>query len=330
LPDSYPPAEIQTIVQQFDGVTPENCLKPISVHPQEGVWTFEQADALVQFAQQNHMSIHGHTLVWHNQTPNWFFEDGGNPAPREKVLERLRQHIQTVVGRYKGKIYSWDVVNEAIADEPQNYLRKTKWFAALGDDYIEQAFRMAHEADPDAKLQYNDYNIETGAKHQNALKLLRGLVTHGVPIDSVGIQGHWLLDHVPFDDIERAINDFHSLGLKVNFTEVDLDVIPRHTRGAEVTARDSSHPAQALSGAALDAVLKRQADQYAQLFQIFLKHKDAIERVTFWGADDGHSWLNTWPSRRENYALLFDRQFQPKPAFFAIIGVVAPASASGH
>jgi endo-1,4-beta-xylanase len=305
-------------------------MKPMSVHPREGVWTFDEADALVQFAKEHHMAVFGHTLVWHNQTPTWFFEDGAQPASRELALQRLKEHIQTEVGRYKGQIRSWDVVNEAISDTPSEYLRKTRWLTAIGEDYIDQAFRMAHEADPDVELQYNDYNIETGMKHQHAMKLLRGLKERGVPITSVGIQGHWLLDRIPYADIETAINDFHQLGLKVSFTEVDLDVLPRHTRGADVGTMETSRASGALSGTALDDVLKRQADQYARLFRLFHDHKDAVERVTFWGADDGRSWLNTWPSRRENHALLFDRKFQPKPAFFSVIGALTPPPAPGQ
>jgi endo-1,4-beta-xylanase len=323
LPDSYSPDEIQMIVAQFNAVTPENCMKPISVHPQENVWTFDQADALVAFAKAHQMTVYGHTLVWHSQSPEWFFEDGAGPASRELALQRLQTHIATEVGRYKGQIRAWDVVNEALSDNPKEYLRKTKWLATVGEDYIDQAFRMAHEADPDAELQYNDYNIESGAKHQNAMRLLRGMKERGVPVTCVGIQGHFLLDHMPFAEIESSIEDFQQLGLKVNFTEVDLDVLPRHTHGADVASREATtRPAAALTGPALDEALKRQADQYAKLFAILLKHKDAIERVTFWGADDGHSWLNTWPSRRENHALLFDRQFQPKPAYFSLVGLM--------
>jgi endo-1,4-beta-xylanase len=271
------------------------------------------------------MAVFGHTLVWHSQTPSWMFADGSKRASRDLLLSRMKTHIQTEVGRYKGKIKSWDVVNEVIRDgggKPGGpYLRISNWQRIIGDDFIEQAFRFAHEADPDAELQYNDYNIETGRKHDSAMELLKTLKAHNVPITSVGIQGHFVLDRVPFDDVDKAIADFGSLGLKVAITEMDLDVFPRRNLGAAIENRETT-TGPATQMVVTREILQRQAEQYAKLFAIFHKHRDVIERVTLWGADDGHSWLNTWPRRRKNAGLLFDRAFQPKPAFYSIVNVV--------
>jgi endo-1,4-beta-xylanase len=323
LPDSYPTNEIEMIVKQYNAVTPENCMKPAPIHPSEGSWNWSEADALVQFAQDHQMVVYGHTLVWHNQTPRWFFRDGDKPVSKDLLLARLKTHIQTEVGRYKGKIRAWDVVNEAISDRGNNDLRDSNWHKMIGDDFIEYAFRYAHEADPDAGLQYNDYSIESGAKFQKAMRLLKKLTTDKIPITSVGIQGHWLLDRVPYNDIENAIVEFSKLGLKVNITELDIDVLPRRMGGGDLDEINRAGPTTRrgpLTGAALADALKREGEQYGKLFEIFHRHHDVMDRVTFWGADDGHSWLNG--RRGNNYALIFDRQLQPKPAFDAIIDVL--------
>jgi endo-1,4-beta-xylanase len=230
----------------------------------------------------------------------------------------MKAHIDTVVGRYKGKIKGWDVVNEALAEGGKDDLRKTKWRDIIGDDYIIQAFKFAHEADPNAELQYNDYSIETQPKLGKALRLVKSIQDTGVPIAAVGIQGHWQIDHIPYGEIERAINEFQKLGVKVMFTELDLDVVPRQA-GADVAHREADS-VMAESPASAD-LLKRQAEQYAKLFALFDKHKDAVSRVTFWGLNDDRSWLNYWPSRRVNHPMLFDRQSQPKPALEAVIDV---------
>jgi endo-1,4-beta-xylanase len=320
LTDSYSADEIGMIVKQYNAVTPENCMKPEPIHPTEANWNWEEADALVRFAHDHHMVVYGHTLVWHNQTPQWFFKDGDKPASKELLLARLKTHIQTEVGRYKGKLRAWDVVNEAIPDSGSANLRKSNWDKIIGDDFIEYAFQYAHEADPDAGLQYNDYNIETGDKFQKALRLLKKLKAENIPITSVGIQGHWLLDRVPLKDIENAIVAFGALGLKVNITELDIDVLPRRVAGGDLSEINRPGPTTRsgpLAGPALADALKRQAAQYGQLFEMLHRHHDLMDRVTFWGADDGHSWLNG--RRGNNYPLVFDRQLQPKPAFDAII-----------
>jgi len=295
-------------------------MKPMPLQPEEGRWEFGQADALVQFAQANGMSIFGHNLVWHNQTGPWMFQDNGKPVSREKLLERLKTHIDTVVGRYKGKIRGWDVVNEAIAEGGDTDLRATQWQKILGDDYIIEAFRIAHAADPQCELQYNDYNIELNPKRDRTVRLVKKLQQAGVPLTTVGIQGHWILDQVPYAELETAIQEFGTLGVKVAITELDLDVVPRRTAGADSAQHEDDGVRK--STPISEAVLKRQAEQYAKLFALFHKHRDVVNRVTFWGLNDGRSWLNYWPRERVDHPLLFDRQSRPKPALQAVIDVV--------
>ena len=326
LPKDYSDQELSVIKSQFNAITPENCMKPESVHPAEDVWDFKMADALVKFAEENNMQIYGHNLVWDRQTPKWFFEDDdGKPVSREKALERMKTHIDTVMGRYKGKIKGWDVVNEAAAraGSTKEDLSKCPWRTAIGDDYVIKAYQFAHEADPNAELQYNDFEFETGPKNKNVLNLVKQLQDAGIPLKAVGIQGHWKLDQIPFAGLEKTIQDIQAMGLKVMITELDLDVTRVVDFGAEDAVKktdDISAPVQAI-----DAALKRQAEQYAKLFELFDKHKDVITRVTFWGLDDNRSWLKYSPKGRKfpGMPLLYDEDCQPKPAFQAIVDVMA-------
>jgi endo-1,4-beta-xylanase len=310
------------IKSQFDSISPENALKWASVHPEPGVYDFTNADRYVAFGEKHHMAIIGHTLVWNHQTPRWVFQDtNGNPATREVLLERMRDHIQTVVGRYKGQIKGWDVVNEALAED--GTLRRSNWEKIIGDDYIEKAFQYAHEADPNAELYYNDFSLENEPKRKGAIELIKKLKAEGIPITAVGLQGHLKMDWPTVEEEDAAISDFAKLGVKVVITELDVDVV-RATQGNRTA--DINANAQLVSGAniysnGLPADVQRAlAKRYADLFGVFLKHRDVIERVTFWGVTDGNSWLNT--PGRVNYPLLFDRNGQPKPAFTAVIQAV--------
>ena len=316
----YSPAELQLVDQHFNCVTPGNCMKPNAIQRTEGQFTFDEADALVAFAQKHHLAVIGHVAVWHEQCPSWFFKDGDQPASRDLVLARMQKHIQTLIGRYKGKVRGWDVVNEAFTWGKSPY-RNTLWFKRIGPDFIEQAFRFAHAADPGAELYYNDFGIESPPKRDHALALVRDLKAKGVRIDAVGIQGHWSLDRIPYKDIEDAIQLFHDAGVQVNFTEVDLDVLPRKTTGADLSQRESPTSAPTTQWVTCPPeVLQRQAEQYARLFTLFQKHHDKIGRITFWGLTDADSWLNNFPIRgRINHPLLFDRQAHPKPAFDALL-----------
>jgi len=307
LPDDYAPEELALITEQFSVVTPENCMKPESIQPREGEFTFAQADALLAFAEAHGKRATGHCLVWHQQCPEWFFRDGDGPAGRALVLQRMRAHIHTLVGRYRGRIFGWDVVNEAV-DDGEAELRDTPWLRQVGEDFLAQAFHFAREADPDVQLYYNDYSIEMPVKRAKTLRLLAGLREAGAHVDAVGIQGHWVLDQVPFAELDEAIDLFAQTGVKVMITELDLSMLPWDEAAGDPYV-DGCPP----------ELLERQAEQYAELFRIFLRHRQVITRVAFWNPHDGRSWLNAFPYPRTNYPLLFDRQCRPKPAYAAVM-----------
>jgi endo-1,4-beta-xylanase len=307
---------------QFNSITPENVLKWERVHPEPDSYSFELPDRYVSFGEKNHMFIVGHTLVWHNQTPAWVFQgENGNPADREALLKRMRDHIHTVVGRYKGRINGWDVVNEAL--EEDGALRQSPWLKIIGEDYIAKAFQFAHEADPQAELYYNDYNLENEAKLQGALELLRKLQAQGVPISGVGIQGHYHMDKPTNEQVDAAITAFGDLGLKVMVTELDVDVLPLAFQyaGADVSLSAELEPKLNPYTKGLPRSMQQElAQRYAGLFGVYVKHHGTLTRVTFWGVTDGDSWLNNWPVKgRRNYPLLFDRNGRPKSAFDAVI-----------
>jgi endo-1,4-beta-xylanase len=310
------------LAAQFGTVTPENCMKPVAIQPVEGVFNFAQADAFVDFAARHELKVVGHCLVWakDDRTPPWFYRDGDKLASRELLLERMRRHIETVVGRYRGRIAAWDVVNEAL-DDGTNFLRPSGWEQACGEEFIVKAFEYTHQADPDAILIYNDYNNELPAKREKTIRLIRSLRAKDVPIHAVGLQGHYELGRLPLTDLEATLVAMRELGVKVVVSELDIDVIPRSRwwadggRHREELAkldpyRDSCPP----------EILKQQADEYAQLFRLFRRHAEVIARVSFWNLHDGQSWLNYFPWQRVNHPLLFDREGRPKPAFDAVTG----------
>jgi endo-1,4-beta-xylanase len=316
-------AERQLLFSNFGTVTPENCMKPAPLQPAEDRFDFAKADALVEMARANGLTVNGHTLVWHQQCPDWFFRDGDRIASRELVLKRLRAHITAVAGHFSGKLRSWDVVNEAI-DDGNDYLRKSKWLTGIGEDFIAEAFIAARKADPKAELYYNDYSIERLPKRDKTLHLIRDLKQRRAPIQGIGIQGHWMIDHIPFKEIEESIIAYHAEGLKVMITELDIDVVSRGAAGAETGARERNGGDPFAKGLPAD-IQQRLADQYAKLFALFLKHRDKVTRVTFWGLHDGRSWLNQWPSKRTNHPLLWDRSLHPKPAFSAVVALAPPS-----
>lgn len=316
------PAGGRIIAAQFNTISPENVLKWQAIHPRPDVYNFEPADEYVAFGEKHQMFIIGHCLVWHSQTPRWVFEDAdGKPLTRDVLLDRMHDHIKTVVGRYRGRIAGWDVVNEAVNED--GTMRQSPWYKIIGDDFLLKAFQFAHEADPQAELYYNDYNLENEAKRKGALALIRKLKSAGAPVTAIGLQDHDKLDTPPLRQEADTIEAFHALGVKVNITELDVDVLPRTTRqntaDVSVTAAGGAGSNPYVEGLP-DEMQQALAKRYADLFRVFLEHRDAITRVTFWGITDGDSWLNNFPTRgRTNYPLLFDRQGRAKPAFDAVI-----------
>jgi endo-1,4-beta-xylanase len=315
------PADWPLLTTQFNSVTTENCLKPDPVQVAEGKFNFAGADALVRFARTHHVQVVGHCLVWakDDRTPAWFFRDGARTADSKLLLARLKTHIETVVGRYRGRIAMWDVVNEALDDGPA-FLRPSGWSTACGEQFIAEAFLAAHAADPQALLIYNEYGAELPAKRAKLVRLVRSLQEKRVPIHAVGLQCHFELDRVPRAEIEATLCEMRRLDVKVVVSELDMDVIPRGRWWAEGGRfREELSRWNPYRDDCPLEILQRQAEQYAQLFALFRKHADVIARVTFWNLHDGQSWLNAFPWRRVNYPLLFDRAGKPKPAFRAVI-----------
>ena len=313
---------VNLVKKHFNTVTPENILKWESVHPEPEKYNFEPADTFVDFGKKNNLFIVGHTLIWHNQTPKWVFEDEqGNPVDRETLLNRMRSHIHTVIGRYKGRINGWDVVNEALDED--GTLRQSQWLEIIGDDYLIKAFEFAHEADPDAELYYNDYSLENEPKRNGAIKLIKKLLAEGVKIDGVGLQGHYKMDWPTTSQLDSTIKAFAALGIKIMITELDVDVLPYdwQNHGADITLNiELQEELNPYKNGLPDSVQQSLAKRYASLFDVLTNNNETVSRVTFWGVSDKDSWLNNWPVRgRMNYPLLFDRNGEPKPAFEAVI-----------
>jgi endo-1,4-beta-xylanase len=312
------------IVAQFNTITPESALKWGPLHPKPDQYDFSAADAYVAFGEKYKMWIVGHCLVWHAQTPSWVFEESpGKPVSREVLLERMHEHIRTVVGRYKGRIAGWDVVNEALNDD--GTFRQSRWMQIIGEDYVAKAFQFAHEADPSAELYYNDFDLEIPTKRQGAIALIRKLQAQGIPVKAVGMQDHVRLDWPGIAEEAETIEAFAKLGVKVNITELDVDVLPAVNKElmADVSKSIASTPALNPYADGLPANVQQElAKRYEDLFRVFVKHREAITRVTFWCVTNGDSWLNNWPVRgRTSYPLLFDRSGQPTPAYASVLKV---------
>jgi endo-1,4-beta-xylanase len=305
------------VKRQFNVLTAENNMKSMFLQPEYGKFDFSVADQFVDYAQQRNMQVIGHTLVWHSQLPPY----ANRITDKDSLQTFMENHIREVGRHFDGKIHGWDVVNEAL--EEDGSLRKSIFLRLLGEQYLIDAFKLAQEATPSSELYYNDYNIEQPAKRAGAIQLIKKIQAAGARIDGVGIQGHWHAGKVPFEEIEKSILEYAALGLKVMITELDLEVLPRNFSGAEISRRmENRAELDPYVKGLPDSVQQQLAQDYAQLFRLFEKHKDKIARVTFWGVHDGQSWLNGWPvPGRTNYPLPFDRNYQPKPAYHQIMSI---------
>ncbi len=327
--DGEDPAE-KLVPVQFNTITAENVMKAGPINPEPGVFNFGPADALVAYGQKHNMFIVGHTLVWHNQTPEWFFQnEKGEPNTPEQQIERMRQHIEVVAGRYAGKVHAWDVVNEVI-DNDGSY-RPTTWVRGVGDGdtLVKLAFKFAEQYAPDTELYYNDFNAWRPEKVQGIVRMVKMLQKEGIRIDGVGIQAHWGLNFPKNEYIQKAIDAYAALGVKVMITELDVDVLPL-TKEGQIIGQGMMHPQFQLEEFEVfldpykdglpDEVQQQLTDRYAELFEIFYRNRDKIDRVTFWGIHDDMSWKNNYPiPNRTNYTLPYNRDLTPKPAVAAML-----------
>lgn len=310
---------LKLIDNEYNTLSPENIMKWMFLQPGQDTFYFDMADKYVALGEKNNMHIVGHTLLWHSQIADFMNEIKDSTV----MAGHLENHINTIVGRYKGKIHTWDVVNEALNED--GTLRESLFFEVMGKDYIEYAFKLAAAADPQAELVYNDYNLWKPEKRNGVVQLVKKLQAKGVKIDGVGMQAHWSINDPELEDIENSIIAYNDLGVKVMFTELDITVLPNpwDLEGAEISQNfEGSEFMNPYPKELPDSVQVKLAKRYEDIFKLFLKHKDKISRVTFWGVNDGGSWLNDWPIKgRTNYPLLFDRHYQPKKAYEKVIAL---------
>ena len=321
-------ASVRIIQQHFNSITSENVMKSALIQPQEGKFNFDLSDQFVEFGLQNQMFIIGHCLVWHSQAPKWFFVDTqGNDVSREVLISRMKNHIQTLVGRYKGKVKGWDVVNEAILDNGS--WRESKFYKIIGPEFVKLAFQFAREADPEAELYYNDYSMALPGRREGVVKMVKELQKDGIRVDGIGMQGHVSMDFPKIEEFEKSILAFAALGAQVHITEMDISALPspKNQQGADVDSNvDYKKELNPYTDGLPAEVEKAHGKRYQEFFDLFLKHEDKIKRVTLWGVQDGQSWKNNFPVRgRTDYALLFDRQYQPKSF---VKGLLAGAEAN--
>lgn len=304
---------VNIVKKHFNAIVAENCMKMEEVHPEEGKYTFDQADQFVKFGEDNGLTITGHCLIWHSQCPEWFFQDeNGKEVSPEVLKQRMKDHIYTVAKRYKGKLKGWDVVNEAIIEDGS--YRKSKFYQILGEEFIPLAFQYAHEADPDAELYYNDYGMDNEGRRNGVVKLIRSLKEKGLRIDAVGMQGHMGMDYPKIEEFEKSMLAFAAEGVKVMITEWDMSALPTARQSANITDtiafRKTLNP---YTETLPDSVSQAWNARMKQFFNLFEKHADIVTRVTAWGVTDGDSWKNDFPMKgRHDYPLLFDRNYQPK------------------
>ncbi len=313
-PRSLKTDEAALIVKNFGSITPENAMKMGPIHPRENEYFWRDADSIVAFAKANHLKIRGHNLCWHNQAPRWIFTNAsGDTVSKEVLLQRLKEHITTVVTRYKGSIYAWDVVNEAISDKPDEYLRNSAWLRICGEDFIAKAFEYAHDADPDALLFYNDYNETNPVKREKMYRLVKSLKDAGVPIHGIGLQGHWAVNEPSEEELTNTIKRFTGMGLKIQVTELDISVYVKEHQARERKPEDSNSDFTPDKESA-------QIEMYKRCFKVLEKYKKEVTGITFWNISDRSSWLDNFPVRgRKDYPLLFDKDLQPKKAYWEVV-----------
>lgn len=312
-PQALKTDEAGLILKQFASLTPENAMKMQPIHPKENEYYWRDADSIVAFAQQHHMKLRGHCLVWHNQAPAWMFEENGRTVSKALLLQRMKDHITAVVSRYKGKIYAWDVVNEAISDKKDEFLRPSIWYQVCGEEFIAKAFEYAHEADPGALLFYNDYNEINPVKREKIIRLIKNLKARGIPVHGIGLQAHWAINEPSKDQLEQTLHDFSALGLNMQITELDISVYPKEHDARERKKEDQN----------TDFTKEKEAQQtavYKMCFELFRKYKKSISAITFWNVSERYSWLDNFPVKnRKDYPLLFDKNLQPKKAFWEVV-----------
>lgn len=316
LPAGQDPAAEAVVKEQFNQVVAENCMKGEENHPEVNRFDFTDGDKLVDWAERNGKTVIGHCLVWHSQPPKWMFTDAnGKTVSREVLIGRMYNHIMTVVTHYKGKIKGWDVVNEAFEDDGS--YRKSPYYNIIGPEFIELAFQFAHEADPNVELYYNDYSTSKPGKREAICKLVRSLKSKGLRIDAVGMQSHNGYNYPDYAEYEKSIEAFAAEGVKVMMTELDVNMLPNPEGfgGAEISQNFELQAKYNPYVKGLDKKAQKLFNQrYLDLFKIIERHKNVISRVTFWGVNDGHTWLNDWPIKgRTNYPTLIDRNNQLKP-----------------
>lgn len=306
--------EASLVKREFSSMTAENAMKMGPIHPKEHEYHWADADSIVAFAQRNQMKLRGHTLCWHNQTPGWMFTDAkGDTVSKTVLLQRLKDHITTIVSRYRGKIYAWDVVNEVISDKPGEFYRASAWYRICGEEYITRAFQYAHEADPGALLFYNDYNEIDPVKREKIVKLVTDLKKAGVPIHGVGLQGHWAVNEPSRDQLETTLARFATTGLALQITELDISVYKKEHNARERTTPDDDTTFTTEKE-------QKQVEVYKMCFELFRKYKQHITGVTFWNISDRNSWLDNFPVKnRKDYPLLFDEHLKPKKAYQEIV-----------
>lgn len=312
-PQTLKTDEAGLILQQFGSLTPENAMKMGPIHPREDFYNWRDADSIAAFARRNGLKLRGHTLCWHNQTPNWLFKDvEGKQVGKEVLLQRLKEHITTVVTRYKDVIYAWDVVNEVISDKPNEYFRPSLFYQICGEEFVAKAFEWAHAADPKAILFYNDYNEISATKRAKIIRMVKALQAKGVPIHGIGLQAHWAVNEPSRPQLEQTLSDFATLGLPLQITELDISVYPKEHEARERTAADYDTAFSAQKE-------QQQREVYLMCFELFKKYKQHITAITFWNISDRHSWLDDFPVRgRKDYPLLFDRELKPKKVFWDV------------